>query len=183
MLRVILFSLAALVVIAVLARGMGLTPEQVETRILLAELNAEEGDMYRRVNRQREGVAELPSGLQVEVLHLGEGVIPEIDDWVAVHYRGLHLDGREFDTTRRWGEPATVPIEKTIAGWREALVAVPEGSRLRLVIPPALAYGEAGGGAIGPEETLIFEIELLRVVAPPEPAVIEPLQQRVPGLG
>jgi len=182
MLRVIIFSLMALVAIAFLAHGFGMTPEQIESRILLTDLNIEEGEAYRNAHRHYPGVTELPSGLQVEVLQLGQGVIPTVDDWVEVHYRGLHLDGREFASTWRWDAPVTVPISKTIKGWQEALVAMPEGTKVRLVIPPSLAYGAAGGGPIGPEETLIFEIELLRIVEPPAPMEIDPLQQRVPGL-
>jgi FKBP-type peptidyl-prolyl cis-trans isomerase FkpA/FKBP-type peptidyl-prolyl cis-trans isomerase FklB len=182
MLRAILFSLAALVVLMIVARSCGLTPEQVESQVMLAELNAEEGIAFRRENRARPGVVELPGGLQVEMLTRGEGTIPSESDWVVVHYRGLHIDGRVFEDSRRRGDPAVVPIERVIEGWRRALVAMPVGSSVRLTIPPELAYGRPGGGPIGPEETLIFELELLAIGSAPEPVVRDPSQMPVPGL-
>lgn len=183
MLRTIIFSFAALIVLMFVARSCGITPEQVESRIILAELNAEEGEAYRAANRLREGVVELPGGLQVEVLHFGSGPVPMLEDWVAVHYRGMHIDGRVFEDTRRQGDPAVAPVERTIQGWQQALVAMPVGSSVRLVIPPQQAYGVAGGGPIGPEETLVFELELLEIVAAPKPLERDALQQAVPGLG
>jgi len=183
MLRTIIFSVAALVVLMFVARSCGITPEQVESRIILAELNAQEGNAYRAVNRLRDGVVEFPSGLQVEVLQLGSGPIPLLEDWVAVHYRGLHIDGRVFDDTRRHEDPAIAPVERTIQGWQQVLVAMPVGSRVRLVIPPQQAYGVAGGGPIGPEETLVFELELIAIVDAPKPLERDALQQAVPGLG
>lgn len=184
MLRVILVSLAALVVVAIVMHSSGLTPGEAERQLLLAELNAEEGAAYRNANRLRPGVLALPDDLQVEVLELGDGAQPHGDDWVQVHYRAAHIDGRVFEDSRRGGEPATVPVNRTIAGWQRVLVDTPVGSRLRLVIPPALAYGRGGGGPVGPEETLVFEIELLAIVPAPESPATErdPLQQAVPGL-
>jgi FKBP-type peptidyl-prolyl cis-trans isomerase FkpA len=181
-LRIIIFSLFALVALALGARGCGVTPEQVEATMLLAELNAEEGAAYRSENRRREGVIELPSGLQLETVRLGDGVVPKIDEWVVVHYRGQHLDGRVFEDSWRRGDPAVLPVNRAIVGWQQALVAMPVGSRVRLVIPPELAYGRAGGGPIGPEETLLFEVELLERVDPPRAQEREALQQAVPGL-
>ncbi|MGL1832699.1 FKBP-type peptidyl-prolyl cis-trans isomerase [Rhodocyclaceae bacterium SMB388] len=183
MLRAILFSLAALVMVAVFARSCGLTPEQIESRVLLADLNAEEGATYRSANRARPGVIELPDGLQVEFRTVGEGPTPAAEDWVEVHYRGAHIDGRVFEDTFRRGDPAIVPIAKTIAGWQRALVGMPVGSYVRLVIPPQLAYGVVGGGPVGPEETLVFELELRAIVEAPKAEERDALQQRVPGLG
>jgi FKBP-type peptidyl-prolyl cis-trans isomerase FkpA len=183
MLRAILFSLAALVVVALVARSCGLTPEQIESRVLLAELNAEEGAAYRSANRARPGVVELPGGLQVELHTLGDGPLPSADDWVEVHYRGSHIDGRVFEDSFRRAEPAVVPVAKTIAGWQRALLGMPVGSSVRLVIPPQLAYGVTGGGPVGPEETLVFELELRAIVEPPKAPERDALQQRVPGLG
>ncbi len=183
MLKTILVSLFALVVVAVGARSCGVSPGQAEARLLLADLNAEEGQAYRSANRSRAGVIELPGGLQIEALRVGDGAVATLDDWVVVHYRGRHLDGRVFEDSRRRGEPATIPVERTIEGWRQALVGLPAGSDVRLVIPPSLAYGREGGGPIGPEETLVFEIELLAIAAPPARAERDPLQQAVPGLG
>lgn len=183
MLRAIIFSVLALVVLMFVARSCGLTPEQVEARVLLADLNAEEGQAYRTANRSQPGVIELPSGLQVILLREGGGPIPQSHDWVVVHYRGEHIDGRVFEDSLRRGEPATLPVDRSIAGWQEALVSLPVGSRARLVIPPDLAYGRAGGGPIGPEETLVFELELMAIVDRPVPLERDALQQSVPGLG
>ncbi len=182
MLKVILFSLLALVVVFLGARSCGLTPEQIEDRILLAEMNAEEGSAYRMAQRQRAGVVTLDNGLQIELLTEGDGPVPDETDWVQVHYRGWHIDGREFENSWRRGEPATIPVERTIPGWREVLVATPVGTRLRLVIPPELAYGRAGAGRIGPEETLVFELALLAIVEPEEAVEREEWEQPVPGL-
>lgn len=182
MVKTLVFGLLALVALFLAAGSMGLTPAQMEDRILLAELNAEEGAAFRSANRNREGVVELADGLLVEVLELGGGPVPSIDDWVLVHYRGMHIDGRVFEDSRRAGAATMVPVEKTIPGWRMVLAALPSGSTARLVIPPALAYGAAGGGLIGPAETLVFELQLLAVAEPPEPVRRDPAQQPVPGL-
>jgi FKBP-type peptidyl-prolyl cis-trans isomerase FkpA len=181
-LRTILLSLLALVAVFFVARSCGLTPEQVESQILLAELNEEEGSVFRAANALRSEVLTLPSGLQVEMLRPGDGAVPAEDDWVEVHYRGSHIDGRTFQDSWRSGDPATVLVARTIPGWREALVSVPVGSRLKLVVPPALAYGRAGGGPVGPEETLVFELELLGIVVPAAAPERDELQQPVPNL-
>jgi FKBP-type peptidyl-prolyl cis-trans isomerase FkpA len=180
--KTILLSLLALLAVYYVAHSRGLTPEQAEDRILLAELNAEEGEAYRAANRRRPGVVTLTSGLQVEVLRHGEGEIPDDGDRVEVDYVGWRIDGRELQGSRRRDEPATVAVARTIPGWREALVAIPVGSRVRLVLPPALAYGRAGGGLIGPEETLVFELDLLGIVSPDTVPERDELQQRVPNL-
>src|SRR5690606_22124941 len=125
------------------------SPQQVEERILLAGLNAEEGAAFRSANRARAGVVELPGGLQVEVLEAGSGSLPQENDWVVVHYRAQHVDGRVFDDSWRRGEPVTLPLAQTIEGWRRVLPSLPVGSRIRLVVPPELAYG-GGRGVIGP---------------------------------
>jgi FKBP-type peptidyl-prolyl cis-trans isomerase FkpA len=182
MLRVILFSLLALVVVFVVAHSLGLTPEQVEDQILLADLNAEEGAAYRAANGREPGVVTTATGLQVEVLLEGDGPIPVEDDWVQVHYRGMHIDGREFENSWRKREPATVIVRNTIPGWRQALLSIPVGTRIRLVLPPELAYGRPGGGHIGPEETLVFELELLGIVDPTSPRDQDEWEKPVPGL-
>lgn len=180
--RIIVWSLLTLAMIYFIARSCGLTPEQVESQRLLADINAEEGAAYRDRNSNRPGVLALPSGLQVEVLDQGHGEVPEQNDWVRVHYRGWHIDGREFDNSWRRGEPAAVEVARTIEGWQAALVAMPVGSRVRLVLPPDLAYGRAGGGIIGPEETLVFELELLEIVAPDAPSEPREWEKPVPNL-
>ncbi len=182
MLRVILFSLAALVLVFFVARSGGLTPQQIEDRILLAELNADAGESYRRAQIAEPGVVSLPNGLLAQVLHHGDGDVPAADDWVRVHYSGWRIDGRLFDSSWRRDEPATLPLERAIPGWRQALQVMPVGSRLRLVLPPELAYGRAGAGVIGPEETLVFELELLEIVVPDEPLERRSSQQPVPNL-
>lgn len=182
MLRIIIVSLLALVVVFLGARSCGLTPEQIEDRILLAELNAEQGDAYRAANAVRPGVVTLENGLQIELLTEGRGAVPTPQDWVQVHYRGWHIDGREFENSWRRGQPATVTVDRTIPGWQDALVSTPVGTRLRLVIPPDLAYGRGGGGIIGPEETLVFELELLAIVQPEAPPALEEWERPVPGL-
>jgi FKBP-type peptidyl-prolyl cis-trans isomerase FkpA len=160
------------------ARGLGLTPEQVEDQILLADLNLAEGVAFRSENARQPGVVTLANGLQVEVLVEGDGPIPTAEDWVRVQYRGWRIDGREFENSWRRGEPATVTVEKTIPGWQAVLVAIPAGSRVNLVVPPELAYGRPGSGVIGPEETLVFELELLGIVEPQ--AAYEPAEWEMP---
>jgi FKBP-type peptidyl-prolyl cis-trans isomerase FkpA/FKBP-type peptidyl-prolyl cis-trans isomerase FklB len=182
MAKLVLYSLCALVLVLLGARACGVTPQQIEDRQLLAQLNAAEGASYRAAQAARPGVVSLPGGLLLEVLELGEGETPVEEDWVEVHYRGWRIDGREFDNSWRRGEPAVLPISLAIPGWRQALVSMPEGSRLRLVVPPELAYGPAGGGIIGPEETVIFDLALLGVVTPPAAEVPDPAQLPVPNL-
>ena len=179
MLRAIVFSLVALITLVLGVRAFDTTPEQAREQIMLAEINAQEGAEFRRTNRLRAGVIELDSGVQVEVLHQGEGRLPSTENWVEVHYTGRHADGRIFDDSRRRGEPMLAPLEKTIAGWRDVLRHLPVGSRAVLVIPPDMAYGRVGSGPVGPEETLIFELELLDIHAAPEPFERGADQQRV----
>ncbi|MDX9768316.1 MAG: FKBP-type peptidyl-prolyl cis-trans isomerase, partial [Ectothiorhodospiraceae bacterium] len=109
--------------------------ESTDDRILLARMNLEEGERYRETNGRRSGVRTLPSGLQIEILEQGTGDKPTERDVVRVHYRGLHVDGREFDNSHRRGEPVTFALDGTIAGWAEGLQRLPVGSRARLVIP------------------------------------------------
>lgn len=164
--RLIIICLLLLGGVYLAARGLGLTPEQIEDQVLLAELNVAEGAAFRAENAQRPGVVTLADGLQVEVLVEGQGPYPGTEDWVRVHYRGWRVDGREFENSWRRGEPATVTVDRTIPGWQAVLVSVPVGSRVKLVVPPELAYGRPGSGIIGPEETLLFELELLGIVEP-----------------
>ena len=125
----------------------------------------QEGQAFLEKNAQREEVTVLESGLQYEVLKQGDGPKPGLTDKVKTHYSGTLLDGTEFDSSYKRGEPATFPVNGVIAGWTEALQLMPVGSKWKLYIPSNLAYGERGaGGRIGPNETLIFEIELLEIV-------------------
>ncbi len=150
---------------------------------MLAEMNAAEGLALQQREAARDGVIGLPSGVLVELLEAGSGAQPTADDWVMLHYRAHHHDGRLYEDTWRSGQPATVPVSDTIAGWQAVLPSLSVGSTARLIVPPDMAYGELGGGPIGPQETLIFDIELLGIVEPPEePEERTPDQMPVPGL-
>lgn len=130
-----------------------------------AQENDTAGKAFLAENKSKDGVRELPSGLQYRVIAKGDGAQPKAVDTVSVHYRGTLIDGREFDSSARTGQPATFKVNGVIAGWQEALPLMQEGAKWQVFIPPALAYGERGAGsAIGPNETLIFDIELLKVV-------------------
>jgi FKBP-type peptidyl-prolyl cis-trans isomerase FklB len=121
------------------------------------------GDRSREKNRDKKGVIETGSGLQYRVLKEGEGKKPTVTDTVVVQYRGTLVNGKEFNSSYARGEPATLDLNKVIDGLREALMLMREGAKWEVVIPPKLAYGEQGSGNIGPNETLIYEIELIRV--------------------
>jgi FKBP-type peptidyl-prolyl cis-trans isomerase FklB len=123
-----------------------------------------EGDAFLAVNKGKEGVTALPDGLQYKVLTPGSGPKPTANDTVTVNYRGTLLNGKEFDSSYKRGQPATFPVGGVIKGWTEALQLMPVGSKWQLFIPADLAYGDRGaGGDIGPGETLIFEVELLSI--------------------
>lgn len=140
--------------------------EQEEKQQKLAEENAAAGQAFRDENAQKEGVQELEGGIQYEVLASGEegAARPTLDDTVVAHYHGTLIDGTVFDSSVERGEPASFPLRRVIEGWQKALVEMKVGDKWRVVIPPELAYGERGAGErIGPNATLIFEIELLDV--------------------
>jgi len=123
-----------------------------------------EGNAFLEENKQRDGVITTASGLQYKVLVKGEGAMPSASDNVTVHYHGTLLDGTVFDSSVDRGEPATFPVNGVITGWVEALQLMNIGSKYKLFIPSNLAYGERGaGGSIGPNSTLIFEVELLSI--------------------
>jgi FKBP-type peptidyl-prolyl cis-trans isomerase FklB len=124
----------------------------------------EEGEKFLKENARREEVTELESGLQYEVLQEGEGETPTASDRVTVHYTGKLLDGTVFDSSVERGEPATFDVTQVIKGWVEALQLMKPGARWRLYIPYYLAYGERGAGPkIGPYQTLVFDVELLKI--------------------
>lgn len=117
-------------------------------------------------NKTKEGVIELPSGLQYQVIKEGTGKSPTINDQVTTHYHGTLLDGNVFDTTRDDGQPATFMVSNVIQAWQQILPMMKEGGSVKIFCPPALGYGEMGMGQnIGPNEALIFEIELIKVGA------------------
>jgi len=138
--------------------------KQQEQAKVVAEKNKKEGDAFLAENKKKEGVVTLPSGLQYKVIKEGSGPTPKLTDTVTVNYKGSLVDGKEFDSSYRRGQPASFPVNGVIPGWTEALQLMKEGSTWEIVIPSNLAYGEKGaGGVIGPNATLIFEVELLSV--------------------
>ncbi len=130
---------------------------------LVAAENVKAGADFLAANAKKEGVKTTASGLQYKILTAGTGEKPTLQDSVSAHYRGTLLDGTEFDSSYARGEPATFGVTHVIPGWTEALQMMPEGSKWEVYIPSELAYGSGGSGAkIGPNATLIFEIELLK---------------------
>jgi len=137
--------------------------QQMESQEAEAETNRQEGEAYLAENAARAEVTVTDSGLQYEVLEQGDGPTPSADDEVTIHYRGTLVDGTEFDSSYG-GDPATFSVGGVIPGFSEGLQLMPVGSTYRLVIPSDMAYGPRGsGGAIGPDETLIFEVEMLEI--------------------
>jgi FKBP-type peptidyl-prolyl cis-trans isomerase len=128
------------------------------------EENKKIGEAFLAENKTKEGVVILPSGLQYKILKAGDGRKPTETDTVECHYRGALINGTEFDSSYNTGKPATFKVTGVIAGWTEALKLMPVGSKWKLFIPPQLAYGARGAGRdIGPNATLIFELELLAI--------------------
>lgn len=129
-----------------------------------AASNKAEGDAFLAANKAKEGVVTLPSGLQYKVLKEGTGPKPAANDTVSSNYRGTLINGTEFDSSEKHGGPAKFGVGQVIKGWSEALQLMPVGSKWQLFVPANLAYGERGaGGDIGPNATLIFEVELLSI--------------------
>jgi len=130
----------------------------------LGEKNKKEGEAFLAENKKKKGVITLPSGLQYKIITAGKGKNPKATDTVTVQYRGTLIDGTEFDSSYRRGQPATFSVNGVIAGWTEALSLMQEGAKWQIFVPSNLAYGEKGaGGQIGPNTTLIFEIELVSI--------------------
>jgi FKBP-type peptidyl-prolyl cis-trans isomerase FklB len=126
--------------------------------------NRKEGDAFLAANKGKEGVVTLPSGLQYKILKAGNGPKPTAADTVSCNYRGTLINGKEFDSSYKRGEPTSFPVGGVIKGWTEALQLMPVGSKWQLFIPADLAYGDRGpGNDIGPGETLIFEVELVSI--------------------
>lgn len=141
---------------------------QEEKRKQLGEKNKVDASKFLAENKNKSGVVTLPSGLQYKVLTAGNGPMPSGNDTVTVNYRGTLIDGTEFDSSYKRGQPATFPVTGVIKGWTEALQLMKVGSKWQLFIPPDLAYGERGSGAqIGPNALLIFEVELVSTTVPP----------------
>ncbi len=130
----------------------------------MANSSLELGKAFLAENGARAGVITTPSGLQYEVLVEGTGKSPRLKDAVVVHYRGTLISGVQFDSSYPSGEPVEFPLKRVIKGWKEGLQLMKEGAKVRLFLPPKLAYGKRGSGIdIGPDETLIFEVELIKV--------------------
>lgn len=144
---------------------MQLEKEMQEANQKAAKQNREIGEAFLSENAKREGVKTTASGLQYEVLESGNGAQPTANDRVEVHYTGKLIDGTVFDSSVERGVPATFGVTQVIPGWVEALQLMHEGDQWRLYIPSDLAYGPNGaGGLIGPDTTLIFDVQLLRVI-------------------
>ena len=127
-----------------------------------AQQNLKAGQEFLAVNKNKTGVIELPSGLQYEIISEGNGAKPSASNKVTCHYHGTLIDGTVFDSSVKRGQPATFPLNMVIKGWTEGLQLMPKGSKWRFFIPPNLGYGERQVGAqIGPNSTLIFEVELI----------------------
>lgn len=128
---------------------------------LLGEANLKQGEEFLASNKTKPGIVVLPSGLQYKVITMGSGPKPTAADTVVCDYRGTLINGKEFDSSYKRGQPASFPVGGVIKGWTEALQLMPVGSKWQLFIPPDLAYGSRGAGSdIAPNSTLIFEVEL-----------------------
>ncbi len=138
--------------------------KQQEQMQAAGEVNKKEGDAFLVANKTKEGVVTLPSGLQYKIVTPGTGPKPTATDSVVCNYRGTLINGTEFDSSYKRGEPATFPVGGVIKGWTEALQLMPVGSKWQLFVPSDLAYGERSPGPeIAPDSTLIFEVELLSI--------------------
>jgi FKBP-type peptidyl-prolyl cis-trans isomerase FklB len=143
---------------------MQLQQEMSQKQGASAEENQKEGEAFLAENKNKEGVKTLPSGMQYQVLQEGSGKSPSASDQVTTHYHGTLIDGTVFDSSYDRNQPATFPVNGVIAGWTEALQLMKEGAKWRLFIPSNLAYGSQGAGdVIGPNATLIFDVELISV--------------------
>ena len=138
--------------------------KQEEQMKMAGDASKKEGEAFLAVNKSKEGVVTLPSGLQYKILTQGTGPKPTTSDSVVCNYRGTLINGTEFDSSYKRGEPATFPVSGVIKGWTEALQLMPVGSKWQLFVPSDLAYGERSPAPeIGPNSTLIFEVELLSI--------------------
>ena len=144
------------------SKGTGTDDAKAELA-LLASYNKRAGDAFLAENQKKEGVVTLPSGLQYKILKAGEGKKPALDDTVVCHSRATLLDGTEIYNSYKRNQPMTRVVKDVIKGWTEALQLMPVGSKWQIFVPPQLAYGENGGGPVGPNATLIYEVELISI--------------------
>jgi FKBP-type peptidyl-prolyl cis-trans isomerase FklB len=155
--------------------GKKMQDEQMAKAKVAGEKNVKEGAAFLEKNKAEKGVVTTASGLQYTIITPGTGPKPKSTDMVTVHYRGTTIDGKEFDSSYKRGQPATFPVTGVIPGWTEALQLLNVGTKAKLVVPASLAYGERGAGPdIGPNATLIFEIELVSINANPNTATPPP---------
>jgi FKBP-type peptidyl-prolyl cis-trans isomerase FklB len=141
-----------------------MTQKQTAQMKETGDKNKIEGEKFLADNKKKDGVITTASGLQYKVVTKGDGASPKATDTVSVHYKGTLIDGKEFDSSHRRGQPASFPVNGVIKGWTEALQLMKPGSKWQLVIPSELAYGDRGAGRdIGPNSTLIFDVELLSI--------------------
>ena len=164
---------------ALMAFRTTMTKKKEEEAQRLSETNLKSGEAFLAANKSKEGVVTLPSGLQYKILKQGDGPKPTANDMVVTNYRGTLINGTEFDSSYKRGAPATFPITGVIKGWTEALQLMPVGSKWELYIPPSLAYGERSPGPeIGPNSTLVFDVELLSIKEKDkQPETKEPQQE------
>lgn len=149
----------------IMGMQQGLQAKQQEKMKAQAEKNKKEGDQFLAENKKKKDIKALPSGLQYKVVTEGKGNSPKDTDTVTVHYSGTLIDGTEFDSSVKRGQPATFPVKGVIKGWTEALQLMKEGAKWQLFIPADLAYGESGRPGIPPNSVLIFEVELISIGA------------------
>jgi len=150
------------------AFGQKMQAKQIADMLAKAKKNQEDGQKFLADNGKKPGVVTTASGLQYQVLTEGKGAKPKSSDVVRVNYKGTLLDGKTFDSTYDRNEPAMFQLEQVVPGWKEGIALMPVGSKYRFWIPSSLGYGEQGtpGGPIGPNATLVFEVELLDIVDP-----------------
>ena len=147
--------------------GQKMQAKQIAKMMAEAKANQEKGDKFLAENGKKPGITTTASGLQYQVLTAGTGPKPGPQDGVKVHYQGTVLDGKEpFDSSYKRGEPAVMPLQGVIPGWQEGIQLMPVGSKYKFWIPAKLAYGEQAPPMIGPNQMLMFEVELLDIVKP-----------------
>ena len=155
--------------------GKKMQDEQMAKAKVAGDKNEKEGAEFLEKNKKEKGVITTASGLQYQIITQGTGAKPKATDVVTVNYRGTTVDGKEFDSSYKRGQPATFPVTGVIPGWTEALQLLNVGTKAKLVVPANLAYGPRGAGPdIGPNATLIFEIELISASPNPNPATPPP---------
>ena len=146
--------------------GQKMQAKQIAKMMADAKNNLDNGNKFLAENGKKPGVSTTASGLQYQVLTAGTGAKPGAKDGVKVHYKGTLLDGKTFDSSYDRGEPAVMPLEGVIPGWQEGIQLMPVGSKYKFWIPAKLAYGEQAPPMIGPNQVLVFEVELLDIVKP-----------------